>query len=154
MTLGIPVRRWRAAFAFACVLALAPAAAQAQQPPATAQQGYPGIELRSLSREDAQEQGMPGAGGAAITKVEAESPAATAGLKYGDILVMTGGKPIASAAQVLKLTASMAPGAIIKFRVLRQGKLRTEPVKLGAKRGASAIMQARAAGSGVAEPAP
>ncbi len=60
MTLGIPVRRWRAAFAFACMLALAPAAAQVQQPPAMAQQGYLGVELHSLSREEAQARGAPG----------------------------------------------------------------------------------------------
>ena len=149
MTLGIPVRRWRAAFAFACMLALALAAAQAQQPPAAAQQGYLGVELHSLSRGEAQKLGSPASGGVAVIKTDADSPAAAAGLKSGDVLLQIDGKPVASAEQVLKAVAGKAPGEAIKVRLLRQGKLRAGPVKLGAKPDA-----AKAAGARAGEPAP
>ena len=133
MTLGIPVRRWRAAFAFACMLALAPAAAQAQQSPAPAQQGYLGVQLHSLSREEAQARGVPDAGGAEITWVHADSPAAKVGLKRGDILTEADGKPIADAEQFLKLFASRAPGTVIRLGGLRDGEFVSGPVTLGAK---------------------
>ncbi len=134
MTLGVTMWRWHAAFAFACMLAATtPAAAQAQQPPAAAQAGYLGAGLRTLTRAEAQVRGVPGTGGAAITKVEADSPAAAAGLKRGDILIEADGNPVASAEQFLKLAASHAPGTVVKLQVLREGKVRAGPVKLGAK---------------------
>jgi hypothetical protein len=61
------------------MLATALAPAQAQTPPAPAQLSYFGMELRSLSREEVQSPGVPGAGGAEITKVEAGASAAAAG---------------------------------------------------------------------------
>ena len=127
-------RRWRAAVAAFFTLAMAaPATAHAQQPPAPAQHGYLGAELRSLTREETQTLRLSAPGGAAVTKVETDSPAGSAGLRRGDILVEIDGKPVASAAQVLKLIAGKTPGTAVALRVLRQGRLRAGPVKLGAK---------------------
>ena len=88
------------------------------------QPGYLGMELRDLNREEARARGVLGAGGAEITKVEAGSPAAAAGLKRGDIVLEIDGKSAGSAAQFLKFTASRAPGTVARLRVLRQGKVR------------------------------
>ncbi len=92
---------------------------------------------------------MPASGGAAVIKTDADSPAAAAGLKSGDVLLQIDGKPVAGAAQVLKAVAGKAPGEAVKVRLLRQGKLRAGPVKLGAKPDA-----AKAAGARASEPAP
>ncbi len=134
MASGLMKRRWRAALAAVFMLAAAtPAAAQVQQPPAPTQHGYLGAELRGLTREDAQTLGLPIHGGATITKVEAGSAAASAGLKRGDILLEIDGKRVASAAQVLKLIAGKMPGTVVSLRVLRQGRPRAGAVKLGGK---------------------
>ncbi len=154
MATGVVMRSWSATRAVLFMLAVAaPAMAQTQQPPAPAQHGYLGVELRSITREEAQAPSLPVHGGAAITKVEAESPAGTAGLRRGDILLEIDGKPAGSAAQVLKLIAGKTPGTAVKLQVLRQGRLRAGPVKLGAKPGERAAAVVPAA-SEVQEPAP
>ena len=118
---------------FALALA-APATAEPQQAAAPAQPAYLGVELRNLTREDAQAPGLPAHGGAAIAQIEAGSPASAASLRRGDILLEIDGKPVSSAAQALKVIAGKKPGAVVTMRLLRDGKLRAGPVKLGAKR--------------------
>ena len=121
MATGVVMRSWSAALAVLFMLAAAaPAMAQTQQPPAPAQHGYLGVELRSITREEAQAPSLPVHGGAAITKVEAD-PLRTARLRRGDILLEIDGKPAGSAAQVLKLIAGKTPGTAVKLQVLRQG---------------------------------
>ncbi len=132
----------RAVLACACMLAAAMAAAQAQQSPAPARAGYLGAELHSLTGEKSRARGAPVSGGAEIAKVEVNSPAAAAGLKRGDILLEIDVKSVSSAAQFLKLAASRAPGAVVKLQVLRKGRLRALPVKLGAKPEAIPIVKA------------
>ena len=132
MALDFWTARLRTALAFVCMLAAStPAMAQAQRPLASAQLGYLGVELHSFSLKEAQARGAPGA--VMITKVEAASPAAAAGLKRGDILVEIDGKPVISGSQVLKLAAGRGPGTVIRLGILRQGKSRAGSVKLGAK---------------------
>ncbi len=128
--------KWRRCAAFAMVFALAlaaPATAEPQQAAAPAQPAYLGVELRNLTREDAQAPGLPAHGGAAIAQIEAGSPASAASLRRGDILLEIDGKPVSSAAQALKVIAGKKPGAVVTMRLLRDGKLRAGPVKLGAK---------------------
>ncbi len=138
MNLELIKRLWGATLALVCMLA----AAQAQQPPLPAQQGYLGAELRSLTRDEAQAASLPSSGGAAITKVEANSPAAAAGLKRGDILIEIDGKPVAGAARAVKAASGKAPGARINVRVLRDGRPRAGQVKLGMKPDAAATVPA------------
>ncbi len=127
-------RRWRAAFAMVCALAMAaPATAGPQRAAVPTQPGYLGVELRNLTREEARTSGLPTHGGAAITKIDANSPGGAAGLRRGDILLEIEGTPVVSAEQALKLIASKKPGTVVTVRLLRDGKLRAGPVKLGAK---------------------
>ena len=127
---GLAMRQLRAACAAVCVLAaVSPAATQVQQPQAPDQAGYIGVELRSLTREEVRNQGARGASGAAIAKIEADSPAASAGLKRGDILLEIGGKPVHGAAQAMKTIAGNRLGTVIAVRVLRKGRIREGHVK-------------------------
>ena len=71
--------------------------------------------------------------GTAVKKVEANSPAAAAGLKRGDIVVEINGKSVADTGQFLKVIASKTPGTVVTVRLLRDGRLRAGPVKLGVK---------------------
>ncbi len=120
-------RVWLGAFTACCMLA----AAQAQEAP-PAQRGYIGVELHTLNAREAAAAGLRIPLGAAVTKVEANSPAAAAGIKRGDILLQIDGKWIASGAKALELIAAKPPGSAIAVRVLREGKLRSGPVKAGA----------------------
>ena len=129
---GVVMRRWCAALAALFTLAAAaPALAQAQQPPATAGDGYLGVELRTLTREEAQTLRLSASGAAVVTKVEADSPARALGLKRGDILLEIDDKPVASAAQALKLIASKKPCTAVRVRAQREGLAGGRPVMLG-----------------------
>jgi membrane-associated protease RseP (regulator of RpoE activity) len=110
---------------------------------------YFGAGLRDLTRQEAATIGQQAPRGAAVKNVEANSPAAAAGLKRGDIVVDINGQPVANTAQVLKLIAGKTPGTVITLRLLRQGKLRAGPVKLGKQPEEQA-----AADAGPAKPVP
>jgi serine protease DegQ len=60
--------------------------------------------------------------GAVITRVRAGSPAETAGLKPGDVIVSLGGKPVASDQELHNLEGLSAAGAAVQVGVLREGK--------------------------------
>ena len=124
---------WCAAIAACWVIAAAlPAAAQAQEPPAS-QHAFLGADLRDLTRQEAATLGLKLPHGTAVKKVEANSPAAAAGLKRGDIVVEINGKSVADTGQFLKVIASKTPGTVVTVRLLRDGRLRAGPVKLGVK---------------------
>jgi hypothetical protein len=65
-----------------------------------------------------------------IEEAEAGLPAAKAGLKKGDVLVMLAGKPIKSFADLLKTLKSQKFGDTIEVRVVRDDKPMTVQLKL------------------------
>ncbi|HSS07344.1 MAG TPA: PDZ domain-containing protein, partial [Rhodanobacteraceae bacterium] len=63
--------------------------------------------------------------GAVVTRVRAGSPAETAGLKPGDVIVSLAGKPVASDQELHNLEGLGAAGATVEVGVLRDGKTLT-----------------------------
>jgi len=63
--------------------------------------------------------------GAVVTRVRAGSPAETAGLKPGDVIVSLAGKPVASDQELHNLEGLGAAGAAVEVGVLRDGKTLT-----------------------------
>jgi WD40 repeat protein len=131
---GVAMVRWCAMVAaFFMLAAAARAGFEATEPAGDALHVYLGVELRGLTPEEARTLRVSVSDGTIVTKVEANSPAGSAGLRRGDILLEIDGKPVASAAQVLKIVAGRMPGASVTLRVMRRGRLRTGVVKLGVK---------------------
>jgi len=60
--------------------------------------------------------------GAVVTRVRAGSPAETAGLKAGDVIVSLDGKPVSSDQELHNLEGLGAAGAAVKVGVVREGK--------------------------------
>lgn len=112
-------------------IAVQAALAQAQHRETPRQRAFLGAELRDLTREEVASRGQRVPHGTLVKKVEANSPAAAAGLKRGDIVLEINGQPVGDTAQFLKVVASKTPGAVIRVQVLRQGRLKAGPVKLG-----------------------
>jgi S1-C subfamily serine protease len=75
--------------------------------------GYLGVILER--RKD-------GGSGALVTKVSADSGAAKAGIKVGDVVVAVNGQPITGQAALVATIRSLAPGADAKVSLVRDGK--------------------------------
>lgn len=70
-------------------------------------------------------------GGLKITKVGAETPAETAGLKVGDVILKLNDKPLAKREDLQEMLKEMASGDEIKLELERDGKTETLTLNLG-----------------------
>jgi serine protease Do len=70
-------------------------------------------------------------GGALVGEVEADTPAAKAGLKRGDVILTLNGQPVDSANDLRLRISQTAPGTTVKLGVFRDGKMQTVNVTLG-----------------------
>jgi S1-C subfamily serine protease len=69
--------------------------------------------------------------GVLIADVLPTSPAASAGLRSGDIIVEVGGTAVSSRAQVERVISGLTPGRIVRLKVRREAHELVESVKLG-----------------------
>lgn len=70
-------------------------------------------------------------GGLKVTKVGKDTPAKSAGVKVGDILLSLNGAPLESRGQMQELLKEMAPGDEVVFEIKRGGKDETLNFELG-----------------------
>ncbi|HXF54424.1 MAG TPA: DegQ family serine endoprotease [Hyphomicrobiaceae bacterium] len=108
--------------------------------------GRIGISVQTLTHELAKALGAPVERGAVISAVERNSPAETAGLKAGDVILSIEGKQVGDANDVRNRIGLMERGREVKLTYYRAGRTATTTVKVGAPRaqaveGASAIPQ-------------
>jgi lipopolysaccharide transport protein LptA len=83
--------------------------------------------------------------GVLVAQVHADSPAAKAGLRNGDIITKIAGHAVKTAEQLRNVVASMSPGDKVSVEIVRDGKAQTMEAVLG-KRTAAATVE----GPGVA----
>jgi len=83
------------------------------------EEGGLGLTVRDLTADLARELGLPGAGGVAITAVEAGTEAERAGLKRGDRILEVNRRPVASAAEVREALGEAGRGGAILLLVRR-----------------------------------
>jgi serine protease Do len=69
--------------------------------------------------------------GVLIKGVAEGSPAEAAGIKSGDTLLAIDGEAAASAAEAAKQIGAMAPGTVVKLRILHEGSMNDIEVTLG-----------------------
>lgn len=129
-----------AAMAVATVAALAVAIAGVMFLGATAAQAAPPAAL--LSQRDAGEKGV------LVARVEADGPAAQAGLRRGDIIVKLADTEVNSAADVMSFLAGRKPGDAVDVAVLRGDDTRTFRVTLGDQDGRAYLGVSLAAEAG------
>jgi serine protease Do len=90
-----------------------------------------GISVSDVSAVDAEAYRLPNVSGAEINTVEAGSPAATAGLQIGDVVVAINGEPIPDAGALTTRLVRHQPGEEIRLTVIRAGARRDVTVRLG-----------------------
>lgn len=94
--------------------------------------GQLGVVIQDLTPELADAFGIDrNQRGVAIAEVQADSAAAKAGLQAGDVVVSVDGKPVETASSLRNEIGGRRIGDSIKVTVLREGKTRVVPVKVG-----------------------
>jgi len=93
--------------------------------------GWIGVEAQEITAELADSFGLPDTDGALIAGVMRGSPADTAGIKPGDILLAVGGKTVKDPQVMLDLIAGLKPGEPVAFKLRREKALLDAQVKIG-----------------------
>ncbi|UWQ77339.1 trypsin-like peptidase domain-containing protein [Leisingera sp. M658] len=93
--------------------------------------GWLGVQIKPLSEDAANVLGREAGKGVVIESVAADSPAAEAGLKPGDVVLRFRGADVNELRDLTAAVAMNAPGEAAQIEVLRRGKEVTLDVTLG-----------------------
>jgi membrane-associated protease RseP (regulator of RpoE activity) len=93
--------------------------------------GYMGVHLDDLNEQMGEYFGVEDGKGALVTEVVEDSPAAKAGLKAGDVIVMIGDNEINSSMALLKTVAKTEPEQQMAVKIVRKGKSKNLSITLG-----------------------
>lgn len=93
--------------------------------------GWLGISIQDITPKIVRQKGLKSEEGAYITEVLEESPAESAGLEKGDVIVEFGGKAISDADDLAKAVSKTPPGTKAGVVVLRKGERKTIQVTTG-----------------------
>lgn len=84
--------------------------------------GWLGVLIEEVNFEEARKIGLDRPRGAKVAQVLPGSPAASAGLKNGDIILAFNGRPIESSSRLPPMVGFLRPGQKITLNVLREGR--------------------------------
>lgn len=93
--------------------------------------GWLGVQIKPLSPDAANVLGIEPGKGVMIESVVADSPAAAAGLKAGDVVLSFAGAEVGELRDLTRAVAMEAPEAQSEIEILRRGKSLTLEVTLG-----------------------
>jgi serine protease Do len=93
--------------------------------------GWLGVQIQPVTKGIADSLGMKKAEGAMVDEPQANSPAAKAGIKAGDVISAVNGSPVKDSRDLARQIATIAPGSSIKLDILRNGETKTLTVSLG-----------------------
>jgi serine protease Do len=84
--------------------------------------GWIGVTIQELTPELAQEFKLKQSGGALVSDVAKDSPAAKAGIMRGDVILEFNGKEVKDVSSLRNMVAQSKSGTEISMKVLRAGK--------------------------------
>jgi serine protease Do len=93
--------------------------------------GYLGVHIQDFSAELAKSFNFNQSGGVLIGDVSPNTPAASAGLKKGDVIVKLNGQAVSDNNDLRNTISQMAPGTTVKLDIWRDGKTQDYNVTLG-----------------------
>ena len=96
--------------------------------------GWLGVQIADVDAENVKELKLPAERGVLITEVEADSPAAKAGLKANDVVTEYNGQRIESATQFRRMVRESLAGRAVQLTVWRDGRAQPLSVTLGNSR--------------------
>ena len=83
--------------------------------------GYLGVQTAEVNKENFAKYGLREVRGVAVEKVMDDSPAATAGIKPGDVIVRFNGEEITGTRKLTRLISEVAPDHQVRVTVSRNG---------------------------------
>lgn len=95
-----------------------------------ARRAWLGVRIQDVTPDMASALGLPAAEGAMVTDVP-KGPAATAGMKSGDVILTFDGHKVTDTRELVRIVANDDIGKTVKVVVYRNGKKQTIDVKLG-----------------------
>ncbi len=93
--------------------------------------GWIGVTIQDVDANTAKALGLPKPGGALVSSVLEDQPAAKAGIKVGDVILKIEARDIDDANGLLRTVASLPPGAKAKAEIWRKGATMHIEVTLG-----------------------
>ena len=93
--------------------------------------GWLGVVVQEVTRGLAQSFGMPRAEGALVARVIPGSPAETAGIQPGDVILSFDGQELVASNALPPMVGAMDPGATVPLKLLRDGKQQSLKVEIG-----------------------
>ena len=96
------------------------------------ERGWLGVEIQPVTPDLADTLGVKNASGALVAKETANSPAATAGVKVGDVITSVNGESVADPKDLARRIAALGPKKIAELSIWRSGAQQTIDVTLGA----------------------
>ncbi len=88
--------------------------------------GWLGVSIQELTPELSRKFGHASTEGALVAEAMPESPARSAGIKAGDIVIEYSGAPVSGPAELKNLVAQSQPGTRVPVKIIREGtQLRT-----------------------------
>jgi serine protease Do len=109
----------------------------------TVKRGYLGVAIQPLSTDIAAGLGLPKDKGEIVASVEANGPAAKAGIKQGDVIVRINNSDVTYDNTLSFVVANTPIGSSVPIELIRDGQRRTISATI-AQRPSEAIVQSRA----------
>ncbi len=88
----------------------------------TVKRGTLGVEVQDLTPEIAHMLGIEPGKGAVVTRVQADSPADSAGLKPGDVIIEINGKTVQNEQDLRNSEGLLPIGAAVELKLVRESK--------------------------------
>jgi serine protease Do len=93
--------------------------------------GWMGVQIQTVTPDIADGLGLKKVAGAIVDEPQAGSPAATAGIKAGDVITTVNGKEVKGSRELARSVALLAPGSTVQLGFQRNGEEKTVTVTLG-----------------------
>jgi serine protease Do len=93
--------------------------------------GWLGVQIQPVTAEIADSMGLKSDKGALVAEPQANSPAAKAGIKSGDVITKVNGESVNDARSLARRISTLSPGASVKLTLVRGGKEEVVTLTLG-----------------------
>ena len=93
--------------------------------------GWLGVQIQTVTPEIADSLGLKKSQGALVAEPQANSPAAKAGIKAGDVITQVNGEAVKDSRELAKKIGAMQPGSKVNLTMLQNGTEKTVTVDLG-----------------------